>query len=108
MLVQWGSAMRMVLSSLFAPFAADPLRVTSKSLPSPKRHARWRAAGGGCQVVVGGEQQGEQRIADDECRGRNEKQRNHEHGGSSVGVCGFSYGRRGSPRINRDLPARYL
>ncbi len=49
-----------------------------------RRDHELRVVGDGGQEVVGAQERCDQRIADDECRGRNEKQRSHEHGGSSV------------------------
>nr|WP_244422609.1 DMT family transporter [Ktedonobacter racemifer] len=43
------------------------------------------------QEVVGAQEWCDQRIAEDECRGRNEKQRSHEHGGSSAWVHAFLF-----------------
>jgi hypothetical protein len=57
----------------------DPIDQTNLG----RRDDQQPVTGDSGQDVLGGEERRDQRIADDEGRGRNEKQRSHEDGGSS-------------------------
>ncbi len=64
-----------------------------------------RVTGDSAQDVVGAQQWCDKCIAEDEGRGRDEKQRAHEHGGSSVRVRGLSHGCSRRFRVDHDLPS---